>query len=227
MLHGMQVRTSKSMPVAWTDNPVRRSSVVSQRFSRSSGHSSYGLRKGTVCKTYALHMRIGRRQVKRRLIGLTLPTVLGTGGGGVTWTVETGDRVLAGSALQYLEDRRVLYDPISVEVPFYCMQSVREIRERFAGFIADSQSPQLRDPLRAIQAACRQFLTEIDAITDPADSRGRLQRSGIAQWQFNQAIGSLRARVGTSVAIIIETFNVGIDEHLAKIMPPQVDEADF
>ncbi len=33
-------------------------------------------------------MRKGRRKAKRRLTGLTLPTVLGTGGGGATWEVE-------------------------------------------------------------------------------------------------------------------------------------------
>jgi Family of unknown function (DUF6650) len=171
-------------------------------------------------------MRIGRREAKRRLTGLTLPTVLGTGGGGVTWTVEAGDRALVDSALQYLEDRRVLYDLIYVEIPLYCIESVREMRTHFAGFIAESQSPELRNPLRAIQAACRQFLTDVEAIRDLVDDRDRLQSGGIANWQFNQALGSLRARIGTSVAILIETFDVDVDEHLAEIMPPSVDEED-
>ena len=91
-------------------------------------------------------VRIGRRETKRRLTGLTLPTVLGTGGGGVTWNIEVSDQSLARSVLQYLEDRRVLYDPIEAELPLYCRKSVQEIRTHLASFIANSQSPELRNP---------------------------------------------------------------------------------
>jgi signal transduction histidine kinase len=150
-------------------------------------------------------MRIGRREAKRRLTGLTLPTVLGTGGGGASWTIEAGDKSHARSVLQYLEDRRVLYDPIEVELPLHCWKSVQEMRGRLASFIADSQSSELRNPLRAIQAACRQFLTDAPPI------EGALQHNDlIRQWTFNQAVGEFR--------------DVDVDEELAKIMPPQVDK---
>jgi len=169
-------------------------------------------------------MRIGRRETKRRLTGLTFPTVLGTGGGGATWNIEVGDQSLARSVLQYLEDRRVLYDPIEAEVPRYCRESVQEIRVRLASFIADSHSPELRNPLRAIQAACRQFLTDAPALDRPP-SRNYMPRNYMEdQWVFNQALGEFRARAGTCIAVIIESFDVDVDEHLAQIMPPQVDE---
>jgi hypothetical protein len=178
---------------------------------------------------YDLCMRIGRRETRRRLTGLTFPTVLGTGGGGATWDVQQGDRRLAESALQDLENRRVLYNPLEAEVPAICAQSVQEIRTKLAELIAESQEPKLRNALRAIQAACRQFLTEMDGI----DGLSILRAGGtfspfeaMASWRFNQALGSFRARVGTNVAIIIELFDVGVDEHLANIMPPPVDDED-
>jgi hypothetical protein len=140
-------------------------------------------------------MRIGRRETRRRLTGLTLPTVLGTGGGGgATWNIEVGDQSLARSVLQYLEDRRVLYDPIDVELPHLCTKSAQEMRERLASFTADSRSPDLRNPLRAIQAACRQFLTDAPAM----DRRPLGWHDMEFQWEFNQALGEFRARVGTS-----------------------------
>lgn len=171
-------------------------------------------------------MRIGRREAKRRLTGLTLPTVLGTGGGGATWTVEAGDKARASSVLQYLEDRRVLYNLYDVELPDACVMSVREIREYLRGAIRECQSAELRDPLRAIQAACRQFLTEAEAIDGRYGRRIQVIGGGSDSWVFNQAIGSLLARVGTSVAVIVETFDIEIDEHLAQILPPPVDEDD-
>lgn len=166
-------------------------------------------------------MRIGRRETKRRLTGLAFPTVLGTGGGGVTWTVEAGDKRLAESVLQYLEDRRVLYDAEEAEAPSACRRSVQDMRERLASFINESQSTDLRNPLRAMQAACRQFLTDIRAIRE---SYGLQHDPVVDQWKFNQALGAFRARVGTCIAVVIESFDIDVDEHVARIMPPQVDE---
>jgi hypothetical protein len=105
-----------------------------------------------------------------------------------------------------------------------CIGSVEEIRTRLVGFIAASQSEDLRNSLRGVQAACRQFLTDAHAIEDKGIHIIDVQRGGSASWLFNQALGELRARIGTSVAIIIEAFDVDIDEHLAKIMPPPIDE---
>lgn len=166
-------------------------------------------------------MRIGRREAKRRLTGLTLPTVLGTGGGGATWTVEPGDKSLARSVLQYLEDRRVLHDPERAELTVPCMRSVQEIRVRLASFISDSQSSELRDPLRAMQAACRQFLTDA-----PGMETALWHSEMHSQWLFNQVLGEFRARVGTSITIIVETFDIDVDEQLARIMPPSVEDTD-
>lgn len=173
---------------------------------------------------YTPVMRIGKRDVKRRLTGLTFPTVLGTGGGGATWTAEEGDKARARAILQYLEDRRVLYNPYDAELPDACVMSVREIREHLRTLIAQCQSAELRDPLRAVQAACRQFLTDVEAIGGRNGHRIHVAGGGSDSWVFNQALGSFRARVGTSIAVVVETFDIDIDEHLAQILPPPVDE---
>ncbi len=41
---------------------------------------------------------------------------------------------------------------------------------------------------------------------------------------FNQALGAFRARVGTSVAVIVAAFDLDVDEHLARILPPPTDD---
>ena len=171
-------------------------------------------------------MRIGQREAKRRLIGLTLPTVFGIGGGGASWTVEQGDKARARSVLQYLEDRRVLYDPYEVEIPDACIMSVREIREYLRTAIDQSEPSFLRDPVRAIQAACRQFLTDAENISGGHGNRIHVIGGGSDSWLFNQALGCWRARVGTSIAVIVGTFDINVDEHLARIMPPAVADRE-
>ncbi len=167
-------------------------------------------------------MRIGKRDVKRRLTGLTLPVV----GGSVTWSTDEGERIRARSALHFLEDRRVLYSPYEVEVPESCVESVREIREHLRGAIQACQSAELRDPLRAIQAAAREFLTTVESLRGHQSLQSRMHRDGAPSWLFNQGLGELRARVGVSVALIIDRFDIEIDEHLVPILPPVPDEAE-
>lgn len=163
-------------------------------------------------------MRFGRRSVRRRLTGVTLPVV----GGGLTWTVSEADKTTARSVLNFLEDRRVLYDPYTVEIAHACVSSVREIRDHLRHVIDQCQTDVLRDPLRAVQAACRQFLTDVQA----TERNGRyldIMQDGTPSWLFNQALGMLRGRVGTSVAVIADTFGIEVDEHLGKILPPLVE----
>jgi hypothetical protein len=98
------------------------------------------------------------------------------------------------------------------------MASVREIREYLRSVVDQCHTPELRDPLRAIQAACRQFLTDVSFINGPL-----VRADVLDQWKFNQSLGSLRARIGVSLVIIIDTFNVDIDEHLSPLLPPPID----
>jgi hypothetical protein len=171
-------------------------------------------------------MRFGKREIRRRLtgFGFTLPVV--GGGANATWSVGEADKTTARSVLNFLEDRRVLYDPYEVEIAHRCVSSVREIREHLRHVIGQCQTETLRDPLRAIQAACRQFLTDVQ-VTERDGHYFDILQNGTPSWLFNQALGALRGRVGISVAVIADSFGIEIDEHLGKILPPPVeDEAD-
>jgi hypothetical protein len=159
-----------------------------------------------------------RRDAKRRLTGVTLPFI----GGGVTWTTSEADKARARSALNFLEDRRVLFDLFEAEDPLACEHSVMEIRSHLGEVIEKCQTDALRDPLRAIQAACRQFLTDIRQ-----PERGLIihkYEGGISSWMhFSQVLGVFRGRVGTNVDVIVEAFDLTVDEHLRKILPPPPD----
>lgn len=168
-------------------------------------------------------MRFGKGEVRRRLIGFgfTLPVV--GGGANATWAVSEADKTTARTVLNFLEDHRVLYDPYQVEIAHACVSSVREIREHLRHVIGQCQTDALRDPLRAIQAACRQFLTDVQA-TERDGQYLNIWQDGTPSWLFNQALGALRGRVGASVAVIVDAFDVDVDEHLGKILPPPVED---
>jgi hypothetical protein len=92
-------------------------------------------------------------EILSRLTGISTPL------GGVSWKPATPDVEVARSALIFLEDRRVLYNPTQIEFGPYCVQSVLEIRQ----FLTDVLSKQgigdaLAEHLRVMRAACGGFL---------------------------------------------------------------------
>ena len=114
----------------------------------------------------------------------------------------------------------MLYDPVKDEPEVYATESVTEIREHLREVIDQCESAELRNPLRAIQAACRQFLTDTRLPTGVT-----FANIGSGYFlEFYQALGTFRAHVGTSVAVITQTFDIDVDEHVAAILPPPVEE---
>ena len=129
--------------------------------------------------------------------------------------------------LSFLEDRRVLYSPTSMEVPDHCVQSVLEIRRLLTTEIAalDSNS-ELSASLRAMRAACRKFLNTVQA------EEGRIIRFGAqlghyANWTFNGALGEMRGVFGIHIAKLATGYGVDVEGDLAAALPgedlPEVD----
>jgi hypothetical protein len=63
------------------------------------------------------------REVIARITGISVPAF------GLQWTPPEADRAIAKRVLTFLEDRRVLYVPSEMEVPYHGVQSVLHIRE--------------------------------------------------------------------------------------------------
>src|SRR5437016_5716129 len=47
----------------------------------------------------------------------------------ISWEPPKNERAIAKSVVNFLEDRRVLYNPTELEVPHHCISSVLEIRQ--------------------------------------------------------------------------------------------------
>lgn len=160
------------------------------------------------------------RDLKSRLTGLSIAGI-----GGASWKPQEPDREIARRVLVFLEDRRVLYAPFECELPRQCVASVLEIRRFLTqelGAIGDRA--KLADNLRAMRAACRQFLDQ----TGSAAVGGEVgpNRGGTPEWIFNQSLGELRALVGTYVAVLADTFDLAVEDGLAQALPPAPRDED-
>jgi hypothetical protein len=70
-------------------------------------------------------------EIASRLTGISTPI------GGVSWTPPTPDIEVARRVLTFLEDRRVLYDPMEAEVAAHCIESVLQIRRFLTEVLAE------------------------------------------------------------------------------------------
>lgn len=163
------------------------------------------------------------RDLKNRLTGLSIAGI-----GGASWQAREQDREIVRRVIAFLEDRRVLYSPFECELPEQCVASVLEIRRFLTHELgAMGERAELAENLRAMRAACRQFLDQ----TGSAAVLGhvRQSRGGTPEWIFNQSLGELRALVGAYVAVLADTFDLTVEDGLAQALPPAVrdDDADW
>jgi hypothetical protein len=125
--------------------------------------------------------------------------------------------------LRFLEDRRVLYAPDELEVPSHCVHSVLEIRHFLSGELGklDTKS-EFASSLRAMRAACRQFLDRVGTdgreVTLYANHQGHW-----ASWTFYSALGEMRGTFGVHVAKIAAEFKLDVEDRLAEILPARAD----
>jgi hypothetical protein len=157
------------------------------------------------------------QDVTRRLTGFSTPI------GGVSWSASEPESAAARRVIIFLEDRRVLYHPHELEIPEHCVRSVYNIRERIThelGALNDHSELALK--LKAIRAACRKFLDKVEK--EPRIVTFGMQHGHYASWTFLPAIGELRSEIGMQAAFIASAFKIDVEDDLASIFPPSVDD---
>jgi len=153
------------------------------------------------------------KDIASRLTGFSTPIF------GVSWKPPETQRSVAKRVVAFLEDRRVLYSPSEMEVPDHCVQSVLDIRKFLTTEIAQlDEKADLTASLRAMRAACRKFLSTVQA------DEGRIIRFGAqfghyASWTFNGALGEMRGVFGIHIAKLATGYGVDVEDELAVIIP--------
>src|SRR5437879_1509797 len=99
--------------------------------------------------------RLNIADLARRITGFSTPII------GISWNPPAAERDTVRAFLNFLEDRRVLFNPFHLEVEYQVQQSVQQIRAectKAIGSLPDDSAAVA--PLRGLRAACRRFLDE-------------------------------------------------------------------
>jgi hypothetical protein len=157
------------------------------------------------------------KQVLGRLTGFSVPVF------GVSWNPPEPEIQKARRILTYLEDRRVLFNPSSLEIPEHCVESINEIRLFLTDELSSLNSKtELSSSVRAMRTACRKFM---DRVTQKKGDiiRFGAERGHWASWEFLPALGELRGVFGIYVAKIATSYGLDVEKDLASILPEQSD----
>lgn len=156
-------------------------------------------------------------EIANRLTGISTPL------GGISWQPTDLELSAARRVIAFLEDRRVLYTPESLEVPSHCVQSVLEIRHFLSGELGKlDKVSEFADSLKAMRAACRKFMERVGT-----DGREVIlyahQHDHWASWTFYSALGEMRGAFGVHLAKIAAKFHLDVEDGLASILPARAD----
>jgi len=152
----------------------------------------------------------------RRVTGISTPF------GGLQWADPgPSDTEIVRRFLLFLEDRRVLFNPVHLEVVSQVEHSVHEIREQCTKTLQEL-APKVFAvmPIRAVRSACRRFHDDRNEEFRFFDGHwDRNHRFDQGSPGFFTALGAYRAAVGQQVALLAAHYDIDIEGDLASVLP--------
>ena len=135
---------------------------------------------------------------------------------GISWNPSKTESNIAKSVVNFLEDKRVLYNPTELEIPHHCVDSVIEIRHFLTEKADDLDGKsQLLANLKTMRAACRKFLDSSQTLHHDLG----FSRNSYDSWVFYSALGEMRGTFGLCLSQIIISYGLDIESDLAAILP--------
>jgi hypothetical protein len=147
-------------------------------------------------------------EILRRIKSFGIPGIVSLG-----FDMPEADVSVARRVINELENRRALYQPIEMQDPNACIESIKEIRKMLNDEIGRRTSDdELQMTLKAMRAACRDFLNKVES--SPAVSSGERP-----YWLVDGTLGKLRAYFGIHLGILAVKHNLPLEDDLASILP--------
>lgn len=150
---------------------------------------------------------------------------------GVSWNPSEPEREKIRKLIIFLENRRALYNPDNMETVQWVDESVLKIREELTeGLQQLGEGSSAAPSLRAMRAACRQYLDKLELLKIIHSYRGSIEELGIENLgdmyrnlHFESSIWELRAIFGIHIAKLCAMYGIDLEGKLISILPPVED----
>ncbi len=157
-------------------------------------------------------MKLKISEIAKRITGFSTPF------GGMSWKAPADERDEIRALFSFLEDRRVLYNPVHLEIEHQVSHSVLEIRKKCTDTLGrlSEKSPAVAH-VRAIRAACRRF----SDLPQPEFRNVRHRLREEFSPDFFTSLGELRATLGAQIGALAILYNIELESELAGILPSE------
>ena len=143
--------------------------------------------------------------------------------GGVQWEHGLADDVQAQNIVDFLSDRRVLFNDGELEVPRFCVESVHEIRQFLTDTLRENQQDTpVRSCLLDLLGACRKFDNTITQKC-PSLQHGHLSNQFFEQISFFTSLGELRGAFGVQLDFLKDMYDSRLTSELSRMLPTEAD----
>ena len=185
-------------------------------------------------------MKITKDEIKKLIARVSVPkkipfadlvryiTGVSTPVFGISWNPPEPEREKIRKLIIYLEDRRALYNPYNMETMHWVDESVLKIREELTGSLQQlGEESKAAPSLRAMRAACRQYLDKFELLRKLHAYRGSIKKLDIDNMEdiyrnlnFESSLGELRAIFGIHIAKLCAMYGIDLEGKLLNILPP-------
>lgn len=138
---------------------------------------------------------------------------------GVSWEYRGSDADIVRRVLTFLEDRRVLYEPLNAQLFYYVGQSAAEIRDMLTRESSGSGGEHLIGFLKEIRAAVTEFLRRLEKIelSERSTPGEDLREEKVL------ALGEMRGRVNPILALLAAKYEIEVEPDLAAVLQPSME----
>jgi len=141
----------------------------------------------------------------------------------ITWFLtrkrkKRSEHEVAREFITYLEDKRVLYVPYSVEQERYVTLSIMDMRKQLTKELQKlRRSSQLREILREMRKSCREFLTRTNSLP-PLHLYLYSKKPADPINYFYWSLGEFRKAVGILIGRISDMYKIHLEDELKSMV---------
>ena len=132
--------------------------------------------------------------------------------GGISWTYSESEEEKFRKLLCYLESKRLIVNPIEMELPDQCIQSAVEIKQFIVKMLCDFQfSREGEFLLKELCAACNDFLNGID----PRKLPQIIYKNDKGDWidaNFSSSMKTFRRKFRSNIKMMEEKYKLSFEK---------------
>lgn len=141
-----------------------------------------------------------------RITGIDVPF------GGISWEYTETEKKLIQKLFFFLESKRLLTNPIEMEIKQWCIESALEIKRELVSILSECNfSKDTTDCIRSMISACNDFLDRLDNV----EEAGIIYKNQNGDWAnsaFSSAMKQFRNVFRENISLLSSVYGISFTQ---------------